>query len=471
MSSEKAIEVVGVSKCFQVFDKPSQRLKQALSNRSARFRGSKPEKHYKEFWALRDINFAVRRGESVGIVGRNGSGKSTLLQIICGTLRPTSGSVRTNGRIAALLELGSAFNPEFSGRENVFINAAVLGFSESETRKRFDSIVDFADIDGFIDQPVKTYSSGMRLRLAFAVQAQLEPAILVVDEALAVGDARFKAKCFARLHRLKEAGTSILLVSHATEQVVTHCDTALLLNAGEQVRIGEPREIVNEYLDLVFGRTPASTSDKADNIGPVKATNELQPGIEAQTGRTESPPPIQAPAPAIDTLSDHDDSQNNYATHPNYNQHEYRWGDRAALITDFKLSANGIDYPATVNTGDRLALRFLITFAREVVRPILGLTIKSKEGVTVFGTNSERLNLEHMRDAGRQGTSLQVDIDLDCQLGGGDYFVSVGLASRGPEGVTPHDRRYDSIHLNVSPVHESYGLVNMNAEMRSQSCR
>jgi lipopolysaccharide transport system ATP-binding protein len=220
MSSEVAIKVQNLSKCYEIYDKPRDRLLQMLS------RGKK--KYCREFWALRDVSFEIRKGETVGIVGRNGSGKSTLLQILCGTLNPTSGTVETHGRIAALLELGSGFNPEFTGRENVYLNASILGLSKEEIDARYDAIIEFADIGDFINQPVKTYSSGMLVRLAFSVQAQVEPDILIVDEALAVGDAKFQARCFDRLKKLKENGTSILLVTHSSEQIVTHCDHAFL---------------------------------------------------------------------------------------------------------------------------------------------------------------------------------------------------------------------------------------------------
>ncbi|MDU6912461.1 MAG: ABC transporter ATP-binding protein, partial [Streptococcus salivarius] len=188
--------------------------------------------HHDEFWALQDVSFRLKKGETVGIVGKNGSGKSTLLQIIAGTLTPTTGSVKIEGRVAALLELGAGFNNDFSGRENIYLNAVLLGLSKAEIDEKIDDIISFADIGHFIDSPVRSYSSGMLVRLAFAIQAQIEPEILIVDEALAVGDARFQAKCFARLKQLKERGTSILFVSHATEQIVTHCDSAILINDG-----------------------------------------------------------------------------------------------------------------------------------------------------------------------------------------------------------------------------------------------
>jgi lipopolysaccharide transport system ATP-binding protein len=201
------------------------------------------------------IYFRLKKGETVGIVGKNGSGKSTLLQIIAGTLTPTSGNVKLHGRVAALLELGAGFNNDFSGRENIYLNAALLGLTRAEIEEKIDDIISFADIGHFIDSPVRAYSSGMLVRLAFAIQAQIEPEILIVDEALAVGDARFQAKCFARLKQLKERGTSILFVSHATEQIVTHCDSAILINDGVMLMQDSPRVVVNKYLDLLFGKT------------------------------------------------------------------------------------------------------------------------------------------------------------------------------------------------------------------------
>ena len=454
MCSDIVVNVDNVSKSYQIYDKPSHRLKQSIATRFAKSRGHQAPRYYSEFWALRNVNFEVQSGQSVGIVGRNGSGKSTLLQIICGTLAASGGTVSTKGRIGALLELGSAFNPEFTGRENVFMNAAVLGFKESDTKSRFDAIVDFADVEGFIDQPVKTYSSGMRLRLAFAVQAQLEPDILIVDEALAVGDARFKAKCFARLRRLKESGTSILLVSHATEQVVTHCDSAILLDRGEQLTSGEPRQVVNQYLDLMFGSEAKSEPDAKQD--------QEDPNIDSITGRSDTPVTADSSLAVTASLLE------KYSERPNYNPHEYRWGDGAARILDFSLSDANSEYPTVLHSGSKVTLTIQIYFERDVVRPILGITIKSKEGVTVFGSNTERLQCETMKSAGLKGSSVRVVTMLNCGLGGGDYFISVGIASRGPEGVVPHDRRYDSIHLKIHPQEASYGLVDMNISMTTE---
>lgn len=456
MSSEYAIQVDGVGKCFHIYANPAARLGQAIYPRASslvRRLGGKAladtidsHKPYRQFWALQDVSFQVRRGETFGIVGRNGSGKSTLLQIIAGTLSPTLGAIDTHGRIAALLELGSGFNPEFTGLENVRFNAAVLGLTAAEIDSRLDAILAFADIGQFVNQPVKTYSSGMVVRLAFAVQAQIEPDILIVDEALAVGDAKFQSKCFARLDALKQAGTSILFVSHATDQVVTHCDRALLLHDGTMRQLGAPKDVVHTYLDLLFGgnRCRADPADPSET-GPA-------PRIEASQLDT------QAAAT----------SGNLFATRLNYNPYEFRWGDGAAAIEDFRLVGRGGEQPAAVECGEPLKLVLGVAFLRDVERPIIGITIKTKDGITVYGTNSEMTPPSGSPITGRAGTHAQISFSFDCRLGPGDYFISVGIASRDGEDVIPHDRRYDSIHLYVVGK-GFFGLTMLDAALAIES--
>ena len=242
MSDTIAISVKKLSKCYRIFPSPQARLIQGILGHRKQI--------YQNFWALRDINFELRQGQTLGVVGRNGSGKSTLLQILCGTLTPTEGQINCHGRIAGLLELGSGFNPEFTGIENIFLNASLLGLKQKDIDSRLDSILAFADIGEHIHQPVKTYSSGMALRLAFAVQANIEPDILIVDEALAVGDELFQKKCFSRLSQLKQQGTSILLVTHSCAQIIQHCDQALLLHKGQQQLLGQPSIITTTYQQL-----------------------------------------------------------------------------------------------------------------------------------------------------------------------------------------------------------------------------
>jgi len=267
MSSDIAVKVDNLSKCYQIYDKPRDRLLQGIMPRLQRLAGKQPKQYCREFWALRDISFEIKRGETFGVVGRNGSGKSTLLQLIAGTLMPTEGAMVVNGRIAALLELGSGFNPEFTGLENIYMNGAVLGLSKTEIESRLDDILSFADIGDFIRQQVKTYSSGMFVRLAFAVQICLEPDIMIVDEALAVGDIFFRQKCYSRLQELREKGCSIMLVSHATTEVEQFCERALLLDHGTARFVGNGAEAIKRYYLIQNESTCLETSvDPSDAI-------------------------------------------------------------------------------------------------------------------------------------------------------------------------------------------------------------
>ncbi len=256
MFSEPAIRVQGLGKCYQLYTNPKDRLKQFL------WRGKR--RYYREFWALRDVSFDVMPGEVVGIIGRNGSGKSTLLQLVCGTLTPTHGEVKVNGRIAALLELGAGFNPEFTGRENVFMSAAIMGLSQEEITARYEDIVEFSGIRDFIDQPVKTYSSGMYVRLAFSVAISVDPDILVIDEALSVGDGEFSRRSFDRIMALKEAGKAILFCSHSMYQIEAICNRALWLNQGELKVIGEPAQAIVAYNAFVNGQRNEARSEVGD---------------------------------------------------------------------------------------------------------------------------------------------------------------------------------------------------------------
>jgi lipopolysaccharide transport system ATP-binding protein len=394
----------------------------------------------------------------MGIVGRNGSGKSTLLQIIAGTLTPSSGDVKVNGRVAALLELGAGFNNDFSGRDNVYLNASLLGLTRAETDDKIDDILSFADIGHFIDSPVRSYSSGMLVRLAFAVQAQIDPDILIVDEALAVGDAKFQAKCFARLKKLKEQGTSILFVSHATEQIVTHCDSALLLDGGEVQAHGKPRDIVNRYLDILFGKPQIERGarEEAEELIEKGVVGETERSVREENG-DESP---VSPSKLQDKVS------GEYEKRINYNDAEYRWGDRAAEITDFHIRQNDQEYPVSLIPKQDVHFTFKVRFNSMVVRPIFGFAVKTKEGVTIYNTNSEIQNIE-LLDQGLPGKEIIVTVVMPTIMFEGDYFVSAGVASCSAAGeIIPHDRRYDSIHLTVQPVGTFTGLTDLNARIK-----
>lgn len=432
MLSDTAIKVSNLSKCYYIYDKPQDRLFQIL-NRNRK-------KYYREFWALKNASFEVKKGETIGIIGKNGSGKSTLLQMICGTLTATEGYVEKKGRVAALLELGSGFNPEFTGRENIQLNASMLGLSKKEIDECLDDIIDFADIDDFIDQPIKTYSTGMAVRLAFAVQSQVNPDILIVDEALAVGDAKFQAKCFERLKQLRNNGTSILLVTHSSEQIVAHCSQAVLLNNGSIMELGDPRHVINCYHDLLFGKKK------------IVLEEEPSPTI-AETIKSQYQLSV---------------SEDIFSTRPCYNPYEYRWGDEAAKILDFFLEADNTPYPSVISTGQFLKFQISIQFLSEIIRPILGIRFKTKEGVVVYDANSETLNLDEFKTFGGKGKVIQSEISFKCNLAPGDYFVSLGIASRQGEEIIPHDRRYDSIHIHILSQVNFFGLVDLELQCTTQ---
>lgn len=284
-SSEPSILVENISKCYHIYNRPQDRLKQSIYPRLHSLIGRQPRVYFQEFWALRNISFEVEKGETIGIIGRNGSGKSTLLQLICGTLTPTSGVVETKGRLAALLELGSGFNPEFSGVENVYLNGAILGLSKNEIDARFDDIAAFADIGEFISQPVKLYSSGMFVRLAFAINIMSQPDIMIVDEALSVGDMNFQAKCMTALKRRQEDGTTVLFVSHDIGSIKSLCSRGIYLEHGELQSIGTAAEVAERYIRVMREEMNDEQRMVVDHAGddgshPVKTKITASHGVE-----------------------------------------------------------------------------------------------------------------------------------------------------------------------------------------------
>ena len=275
-----AIHVSNLSKNYHIYDRPEDRLKQFIFSQLYRSVGKQPVSYYRDFWALQGISFEIKKGETVGIVGKNGAGKSTLLQVLTGTLTPTSGNVQINGRLAALLELGSGFNPEFTGRENVYLNGAILGMSRDEVDVRLDDILAFAGIGEFIDQPVKTYSSGMYVRLAFAIQANIDPDILIVDEALAVGDAHFVHKCMLRFNELQAQGCTILFVSHDANAVRNLCTRAIWIEGGEVKQVDDASKVVDDYLAWLFGQTVVkNVAANTDNV--TVSPDHSMPGLSS----------------------------------------------------------------------------------------------------------------------------------------------------------------------------------------------
>ncbi len=427
-----AIKVSNLFKVYRLYQSPKYRLLEAISfNR---------KKYHEDFYALHDINFEVRRGETVGIVGINGSGKSTLLKIITGVLTPSKGEVIVNGSISSLLELGTGFNPELSGFENIFFFGLINGKQRSEVESNLDEIINFADIGQFIYQPIKSYSSGMFVRLAFACAINIYPEILIIDEALSVGDAKFQAKCFAKLNEMKKSGTTILFVSHSTEQIIIHCERAILLNYGKIIEIGEPRKIINVYLDLLFDKNKNSSQEDTlikNNYNP----NE------------------------VEKLEDLNLS---FELRPFYNSSEHRWGDKAANISDFIFYQGGVKFPTTIKNNQKVYLKFKIEFIRDVQSPIFGLAVKTKEGITIYNTNSVLQNTIPEVLA-KSGEIWIIEVQIHLNLSGGDFFISVGIASKSESGeVIPHDRRYDSIHLEMDIVNSFTGLVDLKAKIEKQ---
>jgi lipopolysaccharide transport system ATP-binding protein len=421
------IRVDGLSKSYQIYAKPQHRLWQGLLRGRRQF--------FQEFWALSEVSFDVGRGEVVGIIGRNGSGKSTLLQIICGTVSATRGTVAASGRIAALLELGAGFSPEFSGIENVYLNASVLGLERAEIDRRLDEILAFADIGDFARQPIKTYSSGMFVRLAFAVAACVEPDILVVDEALAVGDVQYQSKCFRRFESLREKGTTILLVTHSTEQVVRHCTRALLLESGRLLADGEPRSVVNRYLDLVLGVPQAAPREPGPAV-PLAVAATTTISTSPLTGRFEE--------------------------RDGYSRAEYRWGNRQAEIVDFAIVADGEPgHRVRFWTGQHLTVWMRAQFRAPCDRPIFGLYVKTPDGVTVFGNNSRDAATAPVVPPVGAGTTVEVQFRLVLALGAGEYLLSLGVAADVNGEIVPLDRRYDAVQIHVSNERRSVGLAEL----------
>ncbi|UOA09536.1 ABC transporter ATP-binding protein [Methylobacter sp. S3L5C] len=399
-TTDIAIKVQNLSKCYQIYDNPRDRLKQFVAPRLQRLTWQTPKQYFHEFWALRDVSFEVKKGETVGIIGRNGSGKSTLLQMICGTLNPTAGSVETYGRIAALLELGSGFNPEFTGRENVYMNASVLGLSNKEIDARFDDIVAFADIGDFIEQSVKTYSSGMMLRLAFAVAINVQPDILVIDEALAVGDITFQAKCMTRLKKLMDTGTTVLFVSHDTSSVRNFCQKVLWLSNGEMKAYGDPELTIGKYVAEAH----------------LSINNELSKSREDSI-KLESSIAIKVKDPLADL--------ENYSS---FSEGWRRYGDgRASILNVALLNSNSLPVE-TICLREDFLIRFLVWAEVDVENPVFGFSFKDLKGNQLIGsmtTNHSSITVPDLL----AGHNYLIEIRGQNILAQGAYTLTLGIES------------------------------------------
>jgi lipopolysaccharide transport system ATP-binding protein len=431
--SEIAISVRNLSKSFRMYNTPSERVKELLHP----FK----KKYHKDFWALRDINIEVLKGTTFGIIGQNGSGKSTLLQVICGILQPTIGTARINGRISALLELGAGFNNEFTGRENVFMNGAVKGISREEMERRFERITDFAEIGHFIDQPVKTYSSGMYIRLAFSVAINIDPDILIVDEALAVGDVRFQARCFDRIEEMRNKGVTILFVTHALQTFQTLCSRGVLLDNGTIFAEGEPKDISQIYHKLQRDREHAYQERLKSRTKSVKKDSG------------EAPP---------------ENKKNIASPKSDTGQEEFRFGLRTAKITDFKVYNHEDVETYSLESGKKFKVWMKIEFFGDVENPAVGVMIRNPQGQNLLGIHSyhgHRINFGEKKS----GDMLSVTLESLMSLNPGRYTLNIGLADHRT------DFDYDSIDIrnNVAGISVfgqefTYGLINNPANITVQ---
>jgi len=428
-----AVEFQNVSKSYAIYNKPGDRLKELLSlNRLHR---------HKDFWALHDVSFEVKRGETFCVVGENGSGKSTLLQIVAGILQPTSGTVQVGGRVSALLELGAGFNPEFSGRDNVYLNGSILGLSTRQIDGRYKDIENFAEIGAFINQPVKTYSSGMVVRLAFAVAINVDPEILLVDEALAVGDIYFRQRCMRKVHELRTRGITILFVSHAVSDVKAIGDRALWLDRGRLVEIGEPDRVVSKYL--------AAMTEKDSTYLLLKS------GAEEKRQRAG---PVHAPE-VVDTI-------------PNV---DHRFGDGRAEVLGIAVMDEQGRKLYTLDPGSRILVRISVRARQDLPMPIVGFMLRNQLGMDFSGTNTAREG--HELPAMQAGDVYTVDFYLDLpELYPASFSFSPAVADGTLLGYQMCDWIDNAISLQMGRSEQQiYGYIHLpcrvevNARIRTEA--
>lgn len=416
MEKKKVIQVQHLSKMYKLYDKPSDRLKESL--------GLSRKKRYREHYALNDVNFDIEEGECVGIIGVNGSGKSTILKIITGVLNPTQGEVKVDGRISALLELGAGFNMEYSGLENVYLNGTMIGFSKEEIDARLDDILAFADIGDYIHQPVKMYSSGMFVRLAFAVAINIDPEILIVDEALSVGDVFFQAKCYHKFEEFKAQGKTILFVSHDLSSISKYCDRVILLHKGKMLDQGTPKAMVDMYKQLLVHQDPVKQGE----------------GSNQEKGDSE-----------------------NWREGFQVNPDTLEYGEKQAEIVDFVVLDEKGRQSNTIEKGTTFQIKMRVQFHENIQEPILAYTFKNIQGTEITGTNTmyEKASVEHP-EAGRE---CVVTFTQRMDLQGGEYLLSFGCTGyRNGEFAVFH-RLYDACNITVVSAKNTVGFYDMNSKV------
>ena len=433
MKAENAIEISHLTKIYKLYRKPSDRLREAL--------GFSKVRRYTELHALGDVSFEVKKGETVGIIGTNGSGKSTILKIITGVLNQTSGSVEVDGRISALLELGAGFNQEYSGIENIYLNGTMIGFSKEEIDSKLQAIIDFADIGDFISQPVKTYSSGMFVRLAFAVAINIDPEILIVDEALSVGDVFFQAKCYHKFDEFKQQGKTILFVSHDLSSISKYCDRVVLLNKGVKMAEGRPKEMVDLYKKLLVHLA----GNEEENAG--EAANGKTAGREgASAGNVDS---ADASAPLTGPLPQ--------------NPNTLEYGEGQAEITEVLTIDSAGKITNAINKGEPFTIRMRVTFRQDVESPIFAYTFKNLQGTEITGTNTlfEKAPVEKMSAGDRAEICFTQNMDLQ----GGEYLLSFGCTGYHEGDFRVFHRLYDVLNVTCVSTKNTVGFYDMNSDV------
>jgi ABC-type polysaccharide/polyol phosphate transport system ATPase subunit len=411
-----AVRVDSVSKQYRIYDRPADRLKETLTR--GRWKG------HREFWALKDISFEVEAGTTTGIIGPNGSGKSTLLQIITGTLEPTHGNVSIEGRVAALLELGAGFNPQFTGIENILMNAALMGFSKAETEHLLPEIANFAEIGDFIYQPLKTYSSGMYIRLAFAAAIAVAPQILIIDEALAVGDAVFQHRCMRRIKEMQENGTTILFVSHDPSSVRALCNHAILLNQGEKIAEGRPSDVLNRYQKIIMARQQAYEAGSKTAYQPASESFERK----------------QAPLSYV-----------------------YRHGDHSAEVLEVELLDTALRPTELVETGQPVIVRIVYVAHDDLDDVVCGFLIRNRHGIHLYGTNTELQEVPFERV--KRGELTEVTFEFNCWLA--PEMLSLCVAVHSSAGVS-FDWLDGCLFFRVMSATKMEGVANLNATASSK---
>jgi len=442
VDSDIAIRITNLSKCYHIYERPQDRLKQSIYPRLRKMLGKKQVQYYREFWALKDVSIEIKKGETVGIIGRNGSGKSTLLEMICGTLTPTSGSIQTNGRIAALLELGSGFNPEFTGRENVYMNASVLGLTTEEIDQRFDDIVAFADIGDFIEQPVKIYSSGMYVRLAFAVIAHVDADILVVDEALSVGDAVFTQKCMRYIRNFQDKG-SLIFVSHDAASVQNLCQSGIWLKKGQIAQVGTSKSVSEAYLQYTL----------QEIYGEEAKLSSLEAEVDQNHSHDVSPVSEKL---AMDYEA--------VVTVKNNLQEAKGWKTGSADIIAVELKCITRSAVGAFEGGERVRMTVRAKAHEPLQSPILGFLVRDRLGQDLFGENTLPFSASQFTPI-EAGQIFEGSFDFILpMLPNGQYAVMASIADGNLYDHVQHHWMHDALIINVTSSKVRFGLVGVSFE-------